>query len=95
MLTADPVFCVYSDNYIIPYYFMLDENIIVYNEWERSLKPEAVVFTSNSFYCAENDAACISKRDKLLNNILSNNTFVFNQTFYSNNQYYIFRSKED
>ncbi len=93
VLTADPVFCVYSDNHIIPYYFMLDENIIVYNEWERSLKPEALVFTSSSFYCAENDAACISKRDKLLNNILSNNTLVFNQTFYSNNQYYIFRSK--
>jgi hypothetical protein len=93
ILITDPVFAVFTDKKLLPYYFSVQGQIMFFNEWEKDDIIGAVEFNANSLACMPQDTVCIEKKKQLLLSVQNKYSLVFNETYYDT-PYYIFIPKK-
>ncbi|MBW2976311.1 glycosyltransferase family 39 protein [Candidatus Woesearchaeota archaeon] len=90
ILTTDPVPVAYADSKFIPFYFSVDLGYKIY--MSNKDKAFAVIFSPESFYCAEEDGGCNKKLKELSNSIENENELTFSEV-YGDRAYYIYFNK--
>jgi len=93
ILITDPVFAIFTDKKILPYYFSVQGQVVFFNEWEKDDTIGAVEFNANSLSCMPQDTVCLEKKKQLLLSVENQYTLVFNKTYYDT-PYYIFIPKK-
>lgn len=64
ILTASPLFCVFSDARFVPVYDTRRREDTFINTWERRLRIGAAAYSPSGFACG--DRPCVERRDRLL-----------------------------
>jgi 4-amino-4-deoxy-L-arabinose transferase-like glycosyltransferase len=94
IITTDPVPAVYSDFKFVPIYYFVESAESLYDKNKGSAK--AIVFSSESYFCAPTDTECKNTLARLANKIKQENTLVFTATYpgyLGNRTYYIYLRK--
>jgi 4-amino-4-deoxy-L-arabinose transferase-like glycosyltransferase len=81
VMTNDPVPAAYNDNLFIPIYFYLSKNLTVYNEWEKDILPETIIFSPQSYFCFPNDVSCVAMRNSLTRSVKSSHPLLFEKEY--------------
>jgi len=91
ILTTDPVPVVYVDAKFIPFYFSVDLAYKLYIQNREDAY--AIIFSPESFYCAEGDPDCRSDLKNLVKHIETDNDEIFSE-IYRDRAYYIYLNKD-
>jgi len=93
LLVADPVFGAYNDYSLVPFYFSPKEGLSIIEDWQKVRGYSAIVYSRQSYYCADDDEQCISALDQIESRIAEGNALVMNSTFYQGRRYLIYVPK--
>lgn len=91
ILTTDPVPVVYVDAQFIPFYFSVDLANRIYDSYHDD--SFSVIFSPESFWCAEGDEICKKELKDLFSRIEEENKLVFSE-IYGARAYHIYVNKE-
>ncbi|MGV8150885.1 MAG: ArnT family glycosyltransferase [Candidatus Woesearchaeota archaeon] len=92
ILTTDRVLSAYTDNKIATYY-VLNNDLIIANEWETNDKIGAVAYSYKTIPCIVNDDECVKKRDELLAHV-SEKYLKYSEGEFYGTKMYIFLPRE-
>ena len=88
ILTTDPVFSAHSNELFIQFYNNVTDAIDIYNDNIENVN--AVVYYNEFYPCI--GEGCEQLKKELFNNIYSENSLIYNQTFYGSHKYIFIRN---
>ena len=77
ILTTDPVFAAYSDKRYISIYNTINKDDTYVNPYDKDIVPDAAVYNSDAFGCANTDTDCIRKSAQLADYIDQNYHIIY------------------